>query len=129
MTYCNAQDVYDFTNLSTVEVPAAAMGTILRLVDKEIEQRTGKIFTGIQISEHVGRGDGTSDTFYVSYKPMLSAPAGTTTDTSAHATITVDNTSVAAANYSVDGDEGMLELISRQRRESQAGIVIVLTIS
>jgi len=108
-TYTTGSAVYHLTGFSTVEVSTEAMNTILQFADADVERRTGKIWTGRQIKEFVGRGDGTTSIFYVSYPPVLSAAesaGGTVTDDPSHITVTVDGSTVDSPNYSLLGYEG-----------------------
>jgi hypothetical protein len=91
------------------------MALFLTLADREVERITGKVWTGQETKDFLGRGDGENDTFWTSYHPVLSAPessGGTVTNDPTAITVYLDDVQQGTAVYALSGQDGRITFAS-----------------
>ena len=109
MTYASDADVRSVSGIGTTIVGTADMSLFLTFADRQVEAITGKVWTGQQTKEFLGRGDDENDTFYTRCHPVLSAlesSGGTTTNNSGHVTVYLDDVEQGTAVYLLYGQDG-----------------------
>jgi len=108
-TYTTRAKVRSLTGFGTAEVSDADLDVFILFASADVERYTGRVWTGRQTKEFLGRGDGTTAAFFTSLRPVLSGPGGTVTDNSADITVFVGGKPADPSGYSLLGAEGRIE--------------------
>ena len=111
MTYTTEANVRALTGLGTADIGSSDIAVFLKYADADVEQFTKKVWTGQQLKEFLGRGDGTTSVWFTALKPIVGSLGGTV-PTNAAGSITVylggSPTPLGTANYELLGAEGRI---------------------
>jgi len=111
LAYTTEANIRSLTGLGTADIGTSDMAVFLKYADADVERYTKKVWTGQQTKEFLGRGDGTTDVWFTSLKPIVASSGGTApTDDESKVSVYLGGSASAlgTALYTLLGAEGRI---------------------